>query len=99
MAIPSNSKQELLKILNYLKEKYGTDIALRTGYDKIRNNYYAIISDKTSALYLNPKFSIELQYFEFAHILYDAGVAFATESNAEYALNIEDWIKGIQNLD
>ena len=99
MAIPSNYKQELIKILNYLKEKYGTDIALRTGYDKIRNNYYVIISDKTSALYLNPKFSIELQYFEFAHILYDAGVAFATESNAEYALNIEDWIKGIQNLD
>lgn len=99
MAIPSNSKQELLKILNYLKEKYGTDIIIRTGYDKIRNNYYAIISDKTSSLYLNPKFSIELQYFEFAHILYDAGVAFATESNSEYALNIEDWIKGVQNLD
>lgn len=98
MAIPSNYKQELIKILNYLKEKYGTDIALRTGYDKIRNNYYVIISDKTSALYLNPKFSIELQYFEFAHILYDASVAFATEVNAEYALNIEDWIKGVQNL-
>lgn len=99
MAIPFNYKQELLKILNYLKEKYGTDIALRTGYDEIRNNYYAIISDKTSSLYLNPKFSIELQYFEFAHILYDAGVAFATENNAEYVLNIEDWIKGVQNLD
>lgn len=99
MAIPSNYKQELLKILDYFKEKYGTDIIIRTGYDKIRNNYYVIISDKTFALYLNPKFSIELQYFEFAHILYDAGVAFATESNAEYTLNIEDWIKGVQNLD
>lgn len=60
MAIPSNYKQELIKILNYFKEKYGTDIVLRTGYDKIRNNYYTIISDKTSSLYLNPKFSIEL---------------------------------------
>lgn len=99
MAIPSNYKQELLKILNYFKEKYGTDIIIRTGYDKIRNNYYAIISDNTSSLYLNPKFSIELQYFEFAHILYDTGVAFATEINAEYALNIEDWIKEVQNLD
>ena len=36
MAIPSNYKQELIKILNYFKEKYGTDIIIRTGYDKIR---------------------------------------------------------------
>ena len=100
MIFPKNYIDEQLKILNYLKSKYSEDDIIRVLYDKYKNVYQIILDFKNCSLYLNPKFSIDLNYFEFAHILFDiAKDSFESKNNDEiYLLTIKDWIELINEL-
>ena len=100
MTFPKNYIDEQIKILNYLKSKYSEENTIRVLYDKYKNIYQIILDFGTCSLYLNPKFSIDLNYFEFAHILFDmAKDSFESKDDDEiYLLTIKDWIELINEL-